>query len=278
VFKESGFRLDAHPLLARCEVYPEEPVPEGVLLITAGVDIQADRLEVELVGWGLNYESWSLNFLRIEGDPTLEGGPWATLDHVLSRKFKHPSGLVLGVYSTAVDSGFLSQNVYKYCHTRRAARIWPVKGIAGEGRPIWDRPTITNKYKVPLYPVGVDTAKTVVMSHLRIQKPEEDEYAGGPVPGFAHFPTRQPYDEEYFKQLTSEVVVVRQSPNGYHKRVWMRRPGRRAEALDCRVYALAAHEGAFLAGVRMETILEAIKNRKVEGPKRRVRSQGVGIG
>jgi phage terminase large subunit GpA-like protein len=126
--------------------------------------------------------------------------------------------------------------------------------------------------------VGVDTAKTVVMSHLRIQLPAEDEYHGGPVPGFAHFPTRQPYDEEFFKQLTSELVVVRQSPNGYMKRVWMRRPGRRAEALDCRVYALAAHEGAFLAGVRMETILAAIKNRRVEGPKRRVRSEGVGIG
>lgn len=276
VFKEEGFRLDAHPLLARCEIYPEEPVPDGVLLITAGVDVQADRLEVELVGWGLNYESWSLNYIRIEGDPTLDGGPWQTLDHVLSRKFKHPSGLVLGIYATAVDSGFLSQNVYKYCHTRRAGNIWPIKGIAGEGRPIWDRPTVTNKYKVPLYPLGVDTAKTVVMSHLRIQKP--DDWDGGPAPGFAHFPARQPYDEEYFRQLTSEVVVVRQSPNGYLKRVWIRRPGRRAETLDCRVYALAAHEGAFLAGVRLETILDAIRRGTVETPARRVRSEGVGVG
>lgn len=276
VFKERGFRLDAHPLMARCEVYPEEPVPDGVLLITAGVDIQADRLEVELVGWGLKHESWSLNYLRLEGDPTLEGGVWQTLDLVLSRKFNHPSGMKLGIYATAIDSGYLTQNVYKYCHNRRAANIWPVKGIAGEGRPIWDRPTIRNKYKVPLYPIGVDTCKTVVMSHLRIQKP--DDWGGEPIPGFAHFPTRQPYDEEYFRQLTSELVVVRRSPNGYFKRVWIRRPGRRAEALDCRVYALAAHEGAFLAGVRMEAIRAAMDRKEPLTPKRRVRSEGFGIG
>jgi phage terminase large subunit GpA-like protein len=276
VFKEQGFRLDAHPLLARCEVYPEEPVPEGVLLITAGVDIQADRIEVEVVGWGFGYESWSLNYLRLPGDPTLEGGVWQTLDHVLARSYKHPSGMLLKIYATGIDSGFLTQNVYKYCHTRRAANIWPVKGIAGEGKPIWDRPNIRNKYKVPMYPVGVDTAKTVVMSHLRIQRP--DEWDGQPIPGFAHFPTRAPYDEEYFRQLTSEIVVVRRSPNGYFKRVWMRRPGRRAEALDNRVYALAAHEGAFLAGVRMETIKAAIEGKTAGGPKRRVRSKGVGVG
>lgn len=276
VFKESGFRLDAHPLLARCEVYPEEPVPKQVLLITAGVDVQADRLEVELVGWGLNYESWSLNYLRIEGDPTLEGGVWQTLDHVLSRKWDHPSGMKLKVYATAIDSGFLTQQVYRYCHTRRAANIWPIKGVAGEGRAIWDRPQIRNKFKVPMYPVGVDTVKTVVMSHLRIQKP--DDWAGEPIPGFAHFPTREPYDEEFFRQLTSEIVVVRRSPNGYLKRVWIRRPGRRAEVLDNRGYALAAFEGAFLGGVRLEAIAAAMKTGGAQPAKRRVRSKGVGVG
>jgi len=276
VFKEAGFRLDAHPLLARCEVYPEEPVPPGVLLVTAGVDIQADRLEVELVGWGLGYESWSLNYLRIPGDPTLEGGVWQTLDHVLSRQFQHPSGMKLKVFAAAIDSGYLTQQVYKYCHTRRAANIWPIKGIAGEGRPIWDRPTIKNKFKVPLYPMGVDTAKTVVMSHLRIQQPEGWE--GEAIPGYAHFPAREPYDEEYFRQMTSELVVVRRSPNGYLKRVWIRRPGRRAETLDCRVYALGAFEGAFLSGVRLDTIAAAIKAGGVKPVSRRVRSTGVGVG
>lgn len=276
VFKETGFRLNATPLLERREVYPEEPVPQGVLLVTAGVDVQADRLEVELLGHGLAYETWSLNYLRIPGDPTLNGGVWDTLDHVLSRTFQHPSGMKLKVYATAIDSGYLTQQVYKYCHERRSANIWPVKGIAGEGRPIWDRPQTRNKYKVPLYPIGVDTAKTTVMSHLRVEKPED--WSGEPVPGYSHFPARDPYDEEYFRQMTSEIPVVRQSPNGYLKRIWIRRPGRRAETLDCRVYALGAFEGAFLAGVRLQNIADALAKGGVEPARRRVRSQGVGVG
>ena len=276
-FKEGGIRLDANPLLERREIYPADPVPEGVLLITAGVDIQADRLEVELVGWGLGEESWSLDYLRLEGDPTVEGGVWSTLDHVLGRQFQHPSGMKLKVYATAIDSGYLTQTVYGYCSERRGANVWPIKGVSGEGRPIWNRPQIRNKYKVPIYPVGVDTAKTTVMSHLRIDLPE-DHQPGDTVPGYCHFPARQPYDEEYFRQLTSEVVVIRQSPNGYLKRVWVRRPGRRAETLDCRVYALSAYWGAFLGGVRLETIYHAMKNGGHQGPTRRVRSQGVGIG
>jgi len=127
-----------------------------------------------------------------------------------------------------------------------------------------------------MYPVGVDTAKGVVYSHLRIQRP--DGWEAGAIPGFCHFPARQPYDEEYFKQLTSEKVVVRQSPNGYLKRVWIRRPGRRAETLDCRVYALAAHEGAFLAGLRLDQIKQAIEAGGKQPGGRAVRSQGVGVG
>lgn len=276
VFTEKGFRLDASPLLARCEVYPADPVPDGVLLITAGVDVQADRLEVELVGWGIGYENWSLDYLRIPGDPSLESGVWTQLDHVLSRHFTHPSGLKFRVYATAIDSGYLTQHVYKYCSQRGAANVWAIKGMDGEGKPIWDRPSNRNKYKVPMYPVGVDTAKGVVYSHLRIQRPEDWE--GGPIPGFCHYPTRVPYDEEYFKQLTSEKVVVRRSPNGYLKRIWIRRPGRRAETLDCRVYALAAHEGAFLAGLRLDQIKAAVERGGAEPAARKVRSQGVGVG
>lgn len=277
VFREKGFRIDAHPLLARCEVYPADPLPEGVLLITAGVDVQADRLECEIVGWGLNYESWSLDFMRIPGDPSLEGGVWENLDHVLGAKYTHPCGMKFGIYSAGVDSGYLTQTVYKYCSARQAARIWPIKGFDGEGRTIWDKPSSRNKFKVPMYPVGVDTAKGVIYSHLRIQKP--DDWDGGAIPGFAHFPAREPYDEEYFKQLTSEKVVIRQAARGHLRRQWIRRPGRRAEALDCRVYALAAHEGAYLAGIRLDQIAKMVtEGRAPSAPGRRVRHRGVDVG
>lgn len=272
VFREAGYQLDAHPLMKRQEVYPAEPVPEGVLLLTAGVDVQADRLEVEIVGWGENYENWSLEFMRILGDPSLEGGVWNTLDHVLSRSWMHPHGVKLNIFATAIDSGYLTQTVYKYCKERWQGNVWAVKGVAGHGRPIWDKPTNKNKYKTPVFPVGVDTGKTALYSHLRVQRP--NDWSGDPIPGFCHFPSRDPYDEEYFRQLTAEQAVVRQDKRGVLRRIWIRRPGRRAEALDCRVYALAAHEGAYLQGIRLEEIRKAIERGGQTGSKRRVRRRG----
>lgn len=276
VFREKGIRLDAHPLLERCEIYPAEPVPEGVLLLTAGVDVQADRLECEIVGWGQHYESWSLDFLRIPGDPSLESGCWAQLDQVLARTYDHPGGVKLRIHATAVDSGYMTQMVYKYCKDRLAANVWAIKGFDGPGRPVWDKPTRRNKYKVPMFPVGVDTAKTSIYAHLRNQLPEE--WDGGSVPGYCHFPAREPYDEEYFRQMTSEKVVIRRAKNGVLKRQWIRRPGRRAEALDCRVYAFAALEASFLAGVRMEQIAQWIKDGGSQPAGRKVRHRGVDVG
>jgi phage terminase large subunit GpA-like protein len=272
VFREAGYQLDANPLMRRQEVYPENPVPPGVLLITAGVDVQADRLEVELVGWGIGYENWSLDFIRIPGDPSLEGGVWSTLDHVLARTFDHPAGVKLRIFSTAIDSGFMTQEVYRYCSTRFAANVWAVKGIGEEGRAIWDKPSNRNKYKVPLYPIGVDTAKTAFYAHLRVQRPRD--WTGGPVPGYCHFPARAPYDEEYFRQLTSEKVVIRQTARNVLKRQWIRRPGRRAEGLDCRIYAFAAHEGAFVSGIRLEQIKQAIDRGGAPEQTRRIRRRG----
>ncbi len=276
VFREAGYRLDAHPLMKRQEIYAAEPLPEGVLLLTAGVDVQADRLEVEIVGWGENYENWSIEYMKILGDPSLEGGVWNTLDHVLSRRWTHPAGVTMNIFASAVDSGYLTQTVYKYCKERWQGNVWAVKGIAGFGRPIWDKPTNKNKHKTPVFPVGVDTAKTAVYSHLRVQRPTD--WGGGPIPGYCHFPAREPYDEEYFRQLTSEVPVTKPDSRGVLRRIFIRRPGRRAEALDCRVYALGAYEGAYLQGIRLEHIREAINRGGRVQSGRRVRRPGETIG
>lgn len=243
VWDVEGAGVAAEPLLARREAYDANPVPESVVLVTAGVDVQADRLEVEFVGWGVGDESWSLEYLRIPGDPTTQD-LWKKLDErVVARMFDHPSGSRLIVRAVAIDSGYMTQQVYRFVKDRRFRNVWAIKGIDGEGKPIMGRPSNRNRLKVPLYPVGVDTAKAVTYGRLRIDEPG---------PGFCHFPVRDPYDEEYFRQLTAEKVVLKQSPNGYHKRVWVRRHGRRAEALDTRVYATAALEGLIAAGVRLE--------------------------
>lgn len=275
-FREGGYQLDAHPLLRRREVYPATPVPDGVMLITAGVDVQADRLEVEIVGWGENQESWSLDFMRILGDPSVEGGVWHTLDQQIARKFRHPAGVELSVFATAVDSGYLTQTVYRYCKERWQNNVWAVKGVAGFGRVIWSQPTNKNKFKTNVFSVGVDTAKTSFYSHLRIQKPED--YTGGPIPGYCHYPAREPYDEEYFRQITSEKAVVRLDKRGVMQRIWIRRPNRRADSLDCRIYAFAAHEGAIIQGIRMEALRQAIDAGGMTHGGRRVRRYGEAVG
>jgi phage terminase large subunit GpA-like protein len=105
--------------------------------------------------------------------------------------------------------------------------VFAIKGVGGEGKPPVGRPSTNNNMKCKLFPVGVDTIKEMVYSHLRIK----EEGAG-----YCHFPAS--YPDEYFKQLTAEKVV-RKYHKGFHKREWIKTRARN-EALDCRVYALAA--------------------------------------
>ena len=223
-WEESGEGLDETDLAARKEDYGN--CPSGVVLITAGVDVQDDRLELEIVGWGRNEESWSLDYLTLWGDPS-SPTVWNDLDAALATTYRHARGIDLSIRGTCIDSGHHTQSVYSYCRLRENKRVYAIKGIGGEGRPLVGRPGKNNIGKVRLFPIGVDTAKELIYSRLKIA-----EHG----PGFCHFPIR--YDDEYFKQLTAEQLVTRFN-KGYRKREWKKvRP--RNEALDCRVYALAA--------------------------------------
>lgn len=267
-WEERGQQLQTDPLLNRREEYSADPLPEGVTLITAGVDVQADRLECEVVGWGPGEESWALEYFRIPGDPSV-GDVWGDLDQVLGKRYRHPSGVRLAIAATCVDSGYLTQQVYKYCGDRQNARVWAIKGMDGMGRPIMDRPRRNTRGKVPLYPVGVDAAKVAIYQRLQI----DAEPAGGGesvAEGYCHFPLRQPYDEEYFRQLTAEKLVRKQTRRGHQKLQWVRRPNRRAEALDIRVYAMAALEGLQAAGASLDP-----EQRRRKRKRRRVRSRGL---
>ena len=111
---------------------------------------------------------------------------------------------------------------------REGRRVFAIKGVGGEGRALVGRPSKNNVGKVRLFPVGVDTAKELIYARLKIKEPG---------PGYCHFPAH--YDDEYFRQLTAEQIVTRFS-KGFRKREWKKIRARN-EALDCRVYALAAY-------------------------------------
>lgn len=232
-WEEQGDGVESDDLMKRRETYDCE-VPDGVLVLTAGVDVQDDRLEIEVVGWGVGKESWGIQYQRIYGDP---GQPavWQQLDEFLSRTWKYADGTAIGIACTCIDSGgHFTQQVYDFCKPREHRRIFAIKGKGGEGVPLVGRATRTNRKRVALFPIGVDTGKELILSRLKV------EFEG---PGYCHFPREQEkgYDETYFQGLTSEQRVLRMH-KGRQRHEWVKRPGTRNEPLDCRNYATAALE------------------------------------
>lgn len=224
-WEDQGEGVDDMELFQRRENY--EGVPEDAALLTAGVDVQDDRLEVEVVGWGAGEESWCVDYHVLQGDPS-SPQLWKQLDEVLLQTFEHPIGKPMIIRATCIDSGgHHTRAVYNYAKTRAGHRVFAIKGVGGEGKPIVGRPSKNNIGKVPLYPVGVDTAKELLYARLRQNE------AG---PGYCHFHDR--LDEEHFRQLTAEKQVMRYH-KGYPKRGWIKTRTRN-EALDVRVYAIAA--------------------------------------
>lgn len=218
--------------LERRREYYGPTLPAGVLVLTAGVDVQADRLELEVLGWGADRESWGVEYIRLMGDPS-EPGVWAQLDAQLSRAWQTEDGRKLIVATTCVDSGYMSSVVYAFCRAREARRVWATKGQPGFGRAAVARPTRGNRFKAALFGLGVDDLKGVVMSRLRLDS------AG---PGHCHFP-REPergYDAAFFDGLLAEVLKPIQR-GGITTRKWVKVRDRN-EPLDCRVYATAALE------------------------------------
>jgi phage terminase large subunit GpA-like protein len=225
-WEEDGDGVEDEQILGR-DSFDRNEMPDGVVLITAGIDTQDDRLEVEIVGWGRDQESWSLDYRTIYGDPS-SPQVWGQLDAVLSETWDHPRGIEMPIRCACIDSGGHHTNaVYVFVKPREGRRIFAIKGVGGEGKPQVGKPSKNNRQSVRLFPVGVDGIKELVYSRLKIREPG---------PGYCHFPEGR--GDEYFLQLTAEKMVTR-FKKGYKRREWVQtRP--RNEALDCRVYAIAA--------------------------------------
>lgn len=233
---DAGESLGHETLMARAEPYQPFTVPSKGLLLTAGVDVQSDRLVIVMRAWGRQEESFLIGWLELWGDPTTEQ-PWKQLDELLTAKYTHESGTELSIDCTAIDSGFLTSVVYNYVRSRsHKYRVIAVKGMSTEGKPIISKPTYQDvdykgkivKNGVQLWAVGSDTCKHLIYGRLRIR----DSGAG-----CYHFPLG--VDQQYYLELTGEKLVTKFN-KGFPKREWMRLPGRRNEVLDCECYSLAA--------------------------------------
>lgn len=231
-----GETISDADLLARSEKFAAA-MPARALVLTAGVDTQPDRLEVEIVGWGAGEESWSVDYRVLYGDPDIPegeaGSPWDALVDLLRKPVRHEWGVDVAISATCIDTGgHNTQAVYGFVRRHKFDKIFGIKGKGGANIPIVSSPQRkrTGKIKRPidLYTVGVDQAKDTIMKRLTIKEPG---------PGFCHFPFGR--DADWFRQLTVEKRVTKYK-KGFPKREWVKPDGARNEALDCRVYAFAA--------------------------------------
>lgn len=230
----AGQQIDPTSLMVRREKWGPE-LPRQVVILTCGVDVQDNRLELEIVGWGRGEESWSIDYHVLYGDPSTPE-LWAQLDEVLSRKYPHSKEVPdLPIAATCIDSGgHYTDYVINYCHARRLHGIFAIKGVGGVGKPIWPA-TASKSYttKKPVYLIGVNDAKDILMRRLHL------EDSSGP--GIWHFPMDR--ESDWFEQVTNEVASKKLS-KGRLIREWVpRKAGVRTEGLDCRVYAYAALRG-----------------------------------
>lgn len=244
LWEDRGDIEDEDTLMARREDYGTRPdgspveLPDGVLVLTAGIDTQDDRMEYEVVGHGHFGETWGIEKGLVMGRPD-DPAVWAKLDEmVFDRMFRFWDGIGLRVSMSFVDEGgHFTQDVRMQCRARLGKKVFCVKGFDGEDRPYTAPPKkqkiIVGKVQVGTcwqYQLGVDSGKEIIMDNLKVQTPG---------PKYCHFPRRDDYGSAYFKGLLSETKVY--DPNKRHPWAWKKIPGHeRNEPLDCRNYALAA--------------------------------------
>jgi phage terminase large subunit GpA-like protein len=238
-WEEEGEQVEDEDLLKRRERYNCE-VPEEVLYLTAGVDTQDDRFEIEVVGWGPEYESWGIKYGVVYGDLKVQQ-VWNELDEFLAQTFHKADGTKMKITCTCMDSGgHFTNQVYKFCKARTARRIFAIKGKGGAEVPYIQKPTKNNREQAYLFSIGVDTGKSLLLQRLKVL--EEG-------PGYCHFPKDEKdkqskgYDKNYFTGLTAEKMVLTYK-KGRPFFEWRIKDTahKRNEALDCRNYATAAIE------------------------------------
>ncbi|OLS34207.1 terminase [Alkalihalophilus pseudofirmus] len=266
-WEEEGEQLEENELMQRAEVYGAE-VPEKVKVLTAAVDVQDNRFEIEVVGWGEEKESWGIQYHTIFGDLN-QDQIWSELDQFLSRTWKDKEGREFGIACTCIDSGgHYTQEVYKFVSPRESRRIFAIKGEGSSGGqyvPLINGVSARKREKVNLFKLGVDEGKAKVMSRLKI---ESDG------PGYCHFPKERGYNLDYFKGLTAEKMVKR-FRNGVAYFAW-KKTRERNEPLDLRVYNTAALE--ILNPNLNESYLasQSVTKKKVKR-KRKILSKGVKV-
>lgn len=246
----------------RAQDWGLQQMPAGVIATTRASDVQGDGIYTELLGWGPNAESWSLDQRFIPGATDVAGeGAWADLDKLSRQLIIYPGGRGFPVDQELVDAGYHTKAAQDYAAMRP-------NRLAIFGRDGWTRPILgrgenlkyeqqgsrtgfaSKKAEDKAYLVGVDGVKLAFYGYLRstLRVAEEERKSGVAVEikprGFCHFSRDTP--DEWFEMITSETIVTETSKSGFPRKKWKVMPSRQNHYLDCRVYNIAAAEKLML--------------------------------
>jgi len=255
--EDEGDGVETNDIMVRATNF-ETPLPDSSIgVLCASADVQADRIEILVNGYGANNQTWVVGFQIFYGSPNSES-LWNEVEEYLKTTWPHPSGHDLRITRSFIDSGYETGAVYNFCKRLEATGVRAIKGIGGSNRAEVGRPTKNNTMRCNVWPLGVNTLKTQILARLKIDDVSDS--------GYVHFPDF--LDEEFFLQLTSERLVKRYKagiPRMEFKRL---RP--RNEALDLMVYNLAAFRSL---NANMSIIQKKLSEVRKSEPKKQFKTR-----
>jgi phage terminase large subunit GpA-like protein len=270
-YEQKGDSPDDEILLLRRQAYPLTRLPPGALVLTGMADVQGNRLEWSVYGWGVDLQGWLIDRGVIEGDPE-EDAVWSQLGAVTERQYEDWQGRLWPIEAFGVDSGYLSHRVYLFCRGR--PRVFALDGRPGHLQPMIGTPVRRDinwrgkviKGGVMLWPTGTFSLKSWVYGALRKTVAGPDE-SGLFKPGTLHFPAE--VDREFFQQITAEHLAEVEQRQGYVVREWRKKRNRPNEALDIAVgaRAMAAHLGLDRMSPAGKARLVAERGQPPDGPQ-----------
>lgn len=283
-WEDSEITIPDNVLMARREPYTYEKLPEGIIYLTAAGDVQKDRIEIGIVGWGVGEESWLVDYQIFYGDPELpystdEKNLYYRIEQYLDSRFLHESEIYLKINSVGIDTGYATSSVQRFIkrmNKHGKSWIFALQGDRGQaGAPIINRGSVNNKWRVRQFTVGTYTAKNIIFSRLAV-----DKYG----PGYMHFPqtlsNKKIVDEEFIKQLLSEKKTPKYEKGIKVGEKWVK-VRTRNEHLDITVYNLAAlyHQNVNLKAIsenftdKVEKMKDEIEEKSKQPPVKKAVSK-----
>ena len=266
-FSDFNTSIDSHLILNRLEKYTAK-VPKDVVVLTFQADIQGDRFEYLVTGWGTGYECWVIEHGRVPGD-VMTREFWKSMDDQLKRTYQHELGFKMGISIAGIDSGYGTTEVYNFVRPRQRKRIYAVKGAS-----VWDAPLINPPKKpkdgILLQIIGPNKGKDWVHNCLTLYSKKDEkgnpEYTDGP--NYIHLP--EDLDIDFIDQLTAEILITKNGKRGWEKK----NPGITNEGLDLMVYGRGLIQ---ILNPAFEVIKKKFKN-KVDGetpkPQKKIQQPG----